>query len=1067
MGDGSSRRLAGSVTSMLRALPGHEQQVASTMPPEGSVALVFTDVQGSTRLWERCGAGMRAALEVHDRVLRSLLVGSTGYEVKTQGDSFMIAFPSVLDALGWCLEAQDALLCAAWPLDLLSQPEAAEEVGPRGLLFRGLRVRMGVHVGEPECRLDERSGRTDYLGRMVNVAARVAAAGHGGQVLVSGSAWAQAAQAVEALGRPAVRPLGAFRLKGIDDAVALVEVLPAHLSERRFGVPRAPRDRQGNVPVLQDGLVGRCAELGVLRRWLSEGARLLTVLGPGGMGKTRLATFLGALELESGTWEGGVWLCELSEAQTAEALCLAVGQTLGLTLRADGDPTEPVERLGRALHDCGDVLVILDNLEQAVQHVPATLGRWMQMAPRARFLATSREALGLTGERLLDLTPLSVPEEGESRLEELVRSEAVRLFTLRAREARGHFELTASEAPFVADIVRQLDGIALAIELAAARMALLSVSQLRERLSRRFELLRAGRRDGRARQATLRGAIDWSWNLLEPEERAALARCSVFRGGFTLEAAEVVLGLPPDGPAVLDVLQSLRSKSLLRVLEAELPGGDVRLGQYESIRQYAAVRLREEGSEVALAERHADWYLALARSLRAQVRCQGGAEALQRLAQERENLLAACDNALAVVPATTRSVERALEALVALEPEVVARGPVRLLLERLDAALKRAEQVRVSPRLVAEAVAVRGRVYLEAGHLDSARKDLEWARGSLRGLGAVAGEKRVLVDLSIVARHEGELSQAWELVREARQLSSDGDRWLDAYTVGNLGLVEQARCGAEAAIPHLRAAQALFHGVGDVTFEVGFLTNCAVAIGEMGRTREAIGLLEEAMARSASVGDRAGHALARLNLGCCLLEEGRPQDAREHLLAAARIGRQLGQRLLEGSALGELGRAELALGEWSEAWAHLSEAVSGLGRVSRGQVLRFAVYRAVVEACVGDASAAEASFVVLEGAPELLDNPVLRELAHLLRASVDLAEARAARGDAARAQRSFDSARQRIARARSAPPEAASSDLRGAANFLEEALWRLSPEPVDVEAVDPEAGGPPACAGAA
>ncbi|QDE85645.1 ATP-binding protein [Myxococcus xanthus] len=1069
MGDVSSRRLAGSAAGMLRALPGQESQPASATPPEGSVALVFTDVQGSTRLWERCGAGMRDALEVHDRALRSLLVGSTGYEVKTQGDSFMIAFPSVLEALTWCLEAQDVLLRAPWPVDILSQPEAAEEVGPGGLLFRGLRVRMGVHVGEPECRVDARSGRTDYLGRMVNVAARVAAAGHGGQVLVSGGAWAQAAQGLEPLGRPAVRPLGAFRLKGIDDAVALVEVLPAHLSERRFGVPRAPRDRQGNVPVLQEGLVGRGIELGLLRRWLVDGTRLVTLLGPGGMGKTRLATSFGALELESGEWEGGVWLCELAEAQTAEALCLSVGHALGIPLRADGDPTEPAERLGRALNDCGDVLLILDNLEQAVQHLPATLGRWLQLAPRARFLATSREALGLPGERLLDLAPLSVPEEGESRLEELVRSDAVRLFAQRAREARGHFELTAGEAPKVADIVRQLDGIALAIELAAARMALLSVSQLRERLTRRFELLRTGRRDGRARQATLRGAIDWSWNLLEPEERAALARCSVFRGGFTLEAAEAVLGLPPDGPAVLDVLQSLRAKSLLRVLEAELPGGDSRLGQYESIRQYAAARLAEEGvgNAAALAERHADWYLSLAHGLRAQVRSQGGAEALQRLALERENLLAACDNALAVTPATARSVERALEALVALEPEVVTRGPVRLLLERLDAALALTDRVMGAPRLVAEAVAVRGRVFLEAGDLVSARRDLECARASLRRLGAVAGEKRVLVDLSIVARHEGELSQAWELVREARLLSSEGDRWLDAYTVGNLGLVEQARCGAEAAIPHLRAAQALFHGVGDVTFEVGFLSNCAVAIGEMGRTREAMSLLEDAMARSASVGDRAGHALARLNLGCYLLEEGRPQEAREHLLAAVRIGRQLGQRLLEGTALGELGRAELALGAWSEAWARLSEAVSGLGRVSRGQVLRFAVYRAVVEACVGDAAAAEASFVVLEGAPELRDDPVLRELAALLRAAVDLAEARAARDDVARAQRAFESVRQRIARARCAPPEAASSDLRGALGFLEDALWRLTSEPEDVEAVEMEGRGTPVCAGAA
>nr|WP_240359724.1 adenylate/guanylate cyclase domain-containing protein [Pyxidicoccus trucidator] len=1016
------------------------------MPPEGTVALVFTDVQGSTRLWERCGASMRAALEVHDGVLRSLLEDGSGYEVKTQGDSFMIAFSTVLEALRWCLEAQEALLRAPWPAELLMYPEAAEEAGPRGPLHRGLRVRMGVHVGEAECRVDERTGRTDYLGRMVNVAARVTSAGHGGQVLVSGTAWAQAAPSVEVLGRTAVRPLGSFRLKGIDDAVALVEVLPASLSDRRFGAPRAPRDRQGNVPVAREGLVGRSSELSTLRRWLADGARLVTVLGPGGMGKTRLASHFGALELESGAWEGGVWLCELAEAQTADALCHAVGQALGVALRRDGDPTEPVERLGRALGDCGDVLVILDNLEQAVRHVPATLGRWMALAPRARFVTTSREALRLPGERLLDLTPLAVPEPGEVRLEEIARSDAVRLFVQRAREARGDFELTVDDAPRVADIVRQLDGIALALELAAARMGLLSVSQLRERLPRRFELLRGGRRDASARQATLRGAIDWSWNLLEPVEQMALARCSVFRGGFTLEAAEVVLALPPDAPDVLEVLESLRSKSLLRVLEAEGPDGEPRLGQYESIRQYAAAKLRDLRGGETLAERHADWYLTLARGLRERVRSARGAEALRQLAVERENLLAACDNALLVMPATVGSVERALEALVALEPEVITRGPVSLLLARLDSALAIAGTVAVSPLLVAEALAVRGRVLLEAGHLDAARKDLEGARSTLRVLGTVAGEKRVLVDLSIVARHEGEVARAWALVLEAQQLPSEGDRWLEAYAVGNLGLVEQARCGAEAAIPHLRSAQALFRDVGDVTFEVGFLTNCAVAIGEAGRTREALALLEDAMTRSASVGDRVGHALARLNLGCFLLEEGRSLEAREHLLSAGRMGRQLGQRLLEGTALGELGRAELALGAMEAAWARLSEAVSGLGRVSRGQALRFAIHRAAVEAFLGDPAAAEASFVVLEGAMELRDDPVLRELGALLRAAVDVADARALPEGRERARQLREAARRRMDRARRAPAEAASSDLRGALRFLEDALGPLTPD---------------------
>ena len=280
---------------------GLASRVANTLlgsePPSGTVALVFTDVPAAARLWERCPTAMRDALEVQDQVLRALLDRCGGYEVKTQGGAFMLAFASPREAVQWCLVAQEALLEAPWSQELLAQPEAAEEVGPRGLLHRGLRVRMGVHVGEPELRVDGRTGRVDYVGRMVNASARVAAAGHGGQVLVSGAAWAQVAGSAELPGQ-AARPLGTFRLRGLDTPLALVEVLQASLLDRRFGVPLAARERQGNVPAVQPDLIGRRAELETLRQWFGEGSRLVTLLGPGGMGKTRLATHFGGLELE-------------------------------------------------------------------------------------------------------------------------------------------------------------------------------------------------------------------------------------------------------------------------------------------------------------------------------------------------------------------------------------------------------------------------------------------------------------------------------------------------------------------------------------------------------------------------------------------------------------------------------------------------------------------------------------------------------------------------------------------------------------------------------------------------
>ncbi|KFE62736.1 ATP-binding protein [Hyalangium minutum] len=1031
------------------AAPGASRGLASrgantllnAEPPTGTVALVFTDVPAAARLWERCPEAMGDALEIQDQVLRVLLDRCGGYEVKTQGGAFMVAFASPREAVRWCLVAQEALLMAPWSPELLAQPEASEEVGPRGLLHRGLRVRMGVHVGEPEIRVDGRTGRVDYVGRVVNAAARVAAAGHGGQVLVSGAAWAQVAGSAELPGQ-AARPLGTFRLRGLDSPLALVEVLPTSLVDRRFGVLLAARERQGNVPAVQPDLIGRSTELETLRQWFGEGQRLVTLLGPGGMGKTRLATHFGGLELEACTWEGGVWLCELAEARTEDGLCHAVCQALGVTLSREREAADPVEQLGTALNGYGDVLIILDNLEQATSPGARLVERWLALAPRARFLVTSREVLALPEERLLELASLSLPDAGETRLEEVARSEAVRLFVQRAREVRGRFELTAKEAPHVVDIVRRLDGVALAIELAAARTGVLGVSQLRERLSRRFELLRTGRRGTSERQATLRGAIDWSWNLLSPEERIALVQCSVFRGGFTQEAAEAVVVVPESGASVRQVLQSLRDRSLLRAVEAEDACGEPRLGMYESIRQYAADRLHEQGSEASVLARHSQWYLGLAQGLRQQVRGVRGAGALRRLALERENLLAACDEALSGTAATPRSLKLALATLEALEPDFVTRGALSLLLTRLDRAHELAGAFAGTATLSAEILAVRGRVHLEAGHLEPAREDLERACAALGISGDVAGQKRGLVELSIVARQQGDLEAAWQCIQQAQQLSSGEDGWLEAYTRGNLGLLEQARTGAESALPHLLAAQELFQTVGDVASEVGFTTHCAVALGELGLVDEAVEHVSDAMTRAASVGDRGGHTLARLHLGCLLLEGGRALEAREHLTAAMRLGRQLGARLLEGLAMGELGRTEMALGELAEARHWLAEAVSALEEVARWHALRFAAHRAAVEAVLGDLPAALSSFDALEDEPQVRTDPVLRPLITLLRAAAELALADEAPVGSEEAGQSLASARRRVAAVSNAQERPNSSDMRGALRFLKQQLSR-------------------------
>jgi predicted ATPase/class 3 adenylate cyclase len=1010
--------------------------------PSGTVALVFTDIEGSTRLWEQCSAGMRAALDIHDRILRTLLSSRAGYEVRTQGDSFMVAFPSALEAVRWCLDVQEVLLDAPWPEEILREPEAAEVRGEGSVLYRGLRVRMGVHVGEPERRLNSRTGQVDYIGRVVNMTARVAEAGHGGQVLLSGEAWAQVTGALERLGWPHVRVLGNFRLKGIAEPVPLMEVVPPSLADRRFESLRVREERRGNLPEQAGDIIGRAEELQTLRQWFEEGARLITILGPGGMGKTKLAAHFGSLQMGARGWEGGVWWCELTEAKSVEDICHVVGQALGVHLTS-GAGDELVGLLGRTLGGRGPALIILDNLEHLAQHIPSTLRRWLVLAPQVRFLVTSQESLRLAGERILDLAPLGLPSEEDSSLAVIGRAEAVRLFVRRARAARGSFELTEAEGPLVADIVRRLDGIALAIELAAARTALLSVAQIRERLSTRFDLLRSGQRDAVARQATLRGAIDWSWNLLDMIEQAVLAQCSVFKGGFSLEAAEAVLAMPPGGVDVLEIVQALRSKSLLRADAPEGLPGELRLCMYESIREYASARLGETGGGAALVARHAEYYLALARGLH-ETASRGDAEALRRLSLERENLLAVCDRALAAWPPTQESVYRALEALVVLEPDIASRGPVGITLPRMDRALEQAATISDESMLRAEALAVRGRARLETGQLSAARQDLEAARECFQRMGAVARQKRSLVELSIVARHEGNMAAAWELIQQAQQLPSRGDRWLEAYALGNMGIIEQVRSGPAAAVPHLHAALELFRAVGDRTYEVLFLNNLALAIGESGATSEAMGFLNEALARALGTGNRSGYVFAQLNLGCFLLDADRSAEACEHLEAAVELARQLGLRIVEGCGRGELARAYLASGEPDGVRSHLANATSILAQVSRWHALRFSLHLAAVQASQGELREARQSFSELEGTEEIRNDPVLRELATLLQATVELAEVRNAPAGCPEARCSWEEARKRLERARAVPPEGASSDLRGWLRLLEIELRDLA-----------------------
>jgi len=575
--------------------------------PSGTVTLLFTDIQGSTRLWEAESEQMATALRRHDEILRAAIKGTSGYVFKTVGDAFCAAFATARAATEAAVTAQQDLRAEAWPTS------------------RPIAVRMSLHTGVCE----ERDG--DYFGPVVNRAARLEAVAHGGQVLVSGATAELLSGALP--GDTGLRDLGLHRLKDLGRAEQVFQLEAPNLPSTF--PPLASLDNPelpNNLPILLSAFVGREAELSQVRQLVSS-SRLLTLTGAGGSGKTRLA--LQAAAEQTGRAPDGVWLVELAPLTNGGQIDGAVAAALGIQ-----DQTGPVasETLVRAL-TAQDTLIVLDNCEHLIDDAAKFCEQVVRRCPRVRILATSREPLGIDGERVYRVPSLSLPGDVQA-VEDMAASDAVKLFAERARDSG--FTLENSSAAQVATICRRLDGIPLALELAAARLSSMSLKQVADRLDQRFRLLTGGARNAMPRQQTLQATVEWSFGLLTPAERDTLRRLAVFTGGFDLEAAEDLCTTEAvDAFDVADVLGSLIDKSLV---VADHAAEEVRYRLLETIRQYAAQDLlRAEGDAAVLTirTRHAEYYLRLAQAAAPSLTGHGQAEWLHRLDTERDNLRAA------------------------------------------------------------------------------------------------------------------------------------------------------------------------------------------------------------------------------------------------------------------------------------------------------------------------------------------------------------------------------------------------------------------------------------------
>src|SRR5438132_5507509 len=548
--------------------------VASTpVFPTGTVTFLFTDIEGSTRLLQELGDEWGNVLQDQRRLMRAALAANSGIELGAEGDSFFVVFASAEDAVQAVVSAQHALGAHSWAGG------------------KPVRVRMGLHTGEGRIVAD------GYVGLDVHRAARIASSGHGGQVVISESVHSLVEKALPA--GVTIRDLGDHRLKDLPRPEHLyqldIEGLPTE-----FAPLKTLDVRKNNLPLQLTSFLGRAVELAELKVLLAKG-RLVTLVGTGGIGKTRLAIELATEVLED---FGYVWLAELAAVSDPEL----VAQTLMTAI-------DVREQAGRTAIDAlidyfapKSALIILDNCEHLVEPCALLAESLLEACPNLKIIATSREPLGVPGETPWRVPSLPVPDPDRlPALEQVAESAAVALFVDRATAAPPSFQLTKENAPLVVQICQRLDGIPLAIELAAKRLSLLTLPQMITRLNDRFRLLTGGGRTALPRQQTLRAAIDWSHELLAESERTLLRRASVFAGGFSLELAEEICAWTPlDAADMLDLLGTLVSKSLIVYDET-----GSRYGMLETIPEYAGEQAPSAGEGGAIATRHRTLFPAL------------------------------------------------------------------------------------------------------------------------------------------------------------------------------------------------------------------------------------------------------------------------------------------------------------------------------------------------------------------------------------------------------------------------------------------------------------------------